>query len=401
MPLYPPSAAASLELTDGTHDVDPVAKITVTGATVGGTTPDATLTVSGGASGGTPALTLGTSNAAGSSGTFIRDDDQIAVFDATTPAGVAESASHGSTGYAADAGHAHPGLGAALGLTGATGATRYVGATTSGHPTSGTFAVGDYVVAQDGHVWVCTGAGTSGTWVDTGAGGGIADEGAFTYLDATDAAAPGNPSAGYHRIYSKTGGLYYRDSSGTEVGPLAAAGSYAGAPPLEQHDASNSATLDFTSFISSTYDTYLIEGIGLVAATGGENMRIQFGYSTGPTWDTGASYEWAGSGYGSDGSACHWAGGGSIGGVLFDSMSTAGGYGFGTFSVTLSNPQSTALWKTIQGTLHYANSAPQGRNAMWGMQWNNASTPATGLRFIMGSGNIVSGTIRIYGIAKS
>ncbi len=55
-------------------------------------------------------------------------------------------------------------------------------------------------------------------------GSGIADQGAFTYLDATDAAAPANPSAGSHRVYSKTGGLYYRDSTGAEVGPLAAGG---------------------------------------------------------------------------------------------------------------------------------------------------------------------------------
>ncbi len=51
-----------------------------------------------------------------------------------------------------------------LGLTGATAATRYVGATTSGAPASGTFAVGDFVVDQSGQVFVCTVAGTPGTW---------------------------------------------------------------------------------------------------------------------------------------------------------------------------------------------------------------------------------------------
>lgn len=53
-------------------------------------------------------------------------------------------------------------------LTGATAATRYVGGTTSGAPASGTFAVGDFVVAQNGHMFVCTVAGTPGTWVDVG-----------------------------------------------------------------------------------------------------------------------------------------------------------------------------------------------------------------------------------------
>lgn len=50
------------------------------------------------------------------------------------------------------------------GLTGATAAIRFVGGTTSGAPTTGTFAVGDIVFAQDGHIHQCTAAGSPGTW---------------------------------------------------------------------------------------------------------------------------------------------------------------------------------------------------------------------------------------------
>ena len=56
-------------------------------------------------------------------------------------------------------------LGMPLALTGATAATRYVGATVSGNPASGTFAVGDLLVTQDGKVKVCTAASGQGTWV--------------------------------------------------------------------------------------------------------------------------------------------------------------------------------------------------------------------------------------------
>lgn len=52
----------------------------------------------------------------------------------------------------------------ATGLPGATAASRHAGATTSGAPTTGTFAVGDYVVDQSGAMYVCTVAGTPGTW---------------------------------------------------------------------------------------------------------------------------------------------------------------------------------------------------------------------------------------------
>ena len=62
--------------------------------------------------------------------------------------------------------------GVPLGLTGATAATRYVGGTASGAPTSGTFAVGDFVIDETGHVWICTVAGTPGTWVDPAAAAG-------------------------------------------------------------------------------------------------------------------------------------------------------------------------------------------------------------------------------------
>lgn len=56
----------------------------------------------------------------------------------------------------------------ASGLTGAVAASRYVGATASGAPVSGTFVVGDFVLDQTGKVWVCTVAGSPGTWIGVG-----------------------------------------------------------------------------------------------------------------------------------------------------------------------------------------------------------------------------------------
>lgn len=57
---------------------------------------------------------------------------------------------------------------APTGLTGATAASRYVGGTTSGAPASGTFSVGDFTIDQTGRVYVCTVAGTPGTWSGSG-----------------------------------------------------------------------------------------------------------------------------------------------------------------------------------------------------------------------------------------
>lgn len=61
---------------------------------------------------------------------------------------------------------------APTGLTGATGVSRYVGATASGAPASGTFAIGDFVIDRSGAVWICVVAGAPGTWSSIGGGAG-------------------------------------------------------------------------------------------------------------------------------------------------------------------------------------------------------------------------------------
>ncbi|HEV2412812.1 MAG TPA: glycosyl hydrolase family 28-related protein [Candidatus Saccharimonadales bacterium] len=74
------------------------------------------------------------------------------------------------------------------GLTGAVSPSRYVGATASGHPTSGTFNTGDFVVDQTGTFWICTNGGTPGTWSSSTAGGTIDTTATDIQPDGTQAA---------------------------------------------------------------------------------------------------------------------------------------------------------------------------------------------------------------------
>lgn len=88
----------------------------------------------------------------------------------------------------------------ATGLTGATGGARWVGSTTSGAPVSGTFLLGDWITTDDGHVWICTTAGSPGTWTSISGGGGslpLTTLGDTLYENATPAPArlPGNTTA--------------------------------------------------------------------------------------------------------------------------------------------------------------------------------------------------------------
>ncbi|MFF4403577.1 hypothetical protein [Streptomyces sp. NPDC001404] len=60
-------------------------------------------------------------------------------------------------------------------LTGATSPSGYVGGTAGTAPTTGTFAQGDMVIDGTGAcLWVCTAAGTPGTWKRVGSGGYVA-----------------------------------------------------------------------------------------------------------------------------------------------------------------------------------------------------------------------------------
>jgi hypothetical protein len=54
------------------------------------------------------------------------------------------------------------------GITGSVSASRYVGATASGAPTTGAHLLGDWVTTQDGNIYICTVAGSPGTWVKVG-----------------------------------------------------------------------------------------------------------------------------------------------------------------------------------------------------------------------------------------
>lgn len=114
------------------------------------------------------------------------------------------------------------------GLTGATSGLRLAGATASGAPVSGTWAVGDVVGARDGHLWMYK---TGNTWVDIGAygsgGGGAVSSVAGRTGAVTLAAAditPGTSPAGHQYfqgwVYSINTNPAHKLDDGTNNGTL-------------------------------------------------------------------------------------------------------------------------------------------------------------------------------------
>lgn len=168
---------------------------------------------------------------------------------------------------------------------------------------------------------------------------------------------------------------------------------------LEEHAASASATLDFTTFYSSLYNVYRVEVINLIPATNGSKFIAYASSDGGSTWDSAgsnANYSVASNGVNASNS---WftatgtqdyfylhreAGNSSSGGV--------------NGSLTLYNPASTATAKVLSGQLSYYSSATSNW-VLWNVTavYTVAANAVNALRFQYDSGNITSGTIRIYG----
>jgi hypothetical protein len=172
---------------------------------------------------------------------------------------------------------------------------------------------------------------------------------------------------------------------------------------LEAHTAATSATLDFTTFVSGTYDTYKIIGTELIIATNTSHFQMEVGTGGGPTWDTGNNYEWSRGAYTTGGSGTGTVDFASTAVPrIFATMANAAGYGFGQFELMAYALQSTSIRKSFLGQVYYVTSVgPAAVIGPLGIQWTTAGTAVTALRFLASSGNITSGTIRIYGVSKS
>ena len=154
---------------------------------------------------------------------------------------------------------------------------------------------------------------------------------------------------------------------------------------LSTATANNSASINFTSLISSTYNNYSFSVVNLLPATDNVSIGFQTSTDNGATWDTGSVY--FGSGGGAQGPS-----------NLFVAQAN-------------SAPGASGQW-----VLMNAGSSSATNPAFFGRMFiliNNASillptlgSPATlgsraaavnAVRFIPSSGNITSGTIRMYG----
>lgn len=164
---------------------------------------------------------------------------------------------------------------------------------------------------------------------------------------------------------------------------------------LEQHSASTSASLSFTSWYSSSYDEYQVEVVNLIPATSTAELYLQFNS------DTMGNYGWAGSRFSPLGETLHSGAGSGLTQISLTasgSPSNSANYGVrGTFK--LFDPASS-IYKGINGDFSYLESTVPTIESVKMIGFYLTATAVTTMQFTESSGNIASGTIRVYGIAK-
>jgi len=242
---------------------------------------------------------------------------------------------------------------------------------------------------------------TSGTVITTASG---------TASSATTATNLANGSAGtipYQSSSSTTAML----SAGTSGQVLTSGG--AGAPTwttpsagalvyLSTVTASNSATVDIETTFSSTYDAYLLVVSNLVV--GNDNATLVGRFKLNGAYVTTSTY------YGKLMNLVSTTG-------TFNADNTNGLTAFyiGTnlgadtsdiagFNINIYNPSSTTKQKRVvfSGVASASSGVGASQTTTFFGSGSNSGTGAmTGLRLFMNSGNITSGTFRLYGIANS
>lgn len=185
-----------------------------------------------------------------------------------------------------------------------------------------------------------------------------------------------------------------------ELESLVSAGSTGYSTKLEEHSASGSSSLDFTAWRDAAYDIYVIEIIGIVPANDGDLMYMRFSTDGGATYSS-TDYKWAAYFLGSNGSAGNNTGPAvgttsqiRIAGAIENTAASSGVYG----TIKLFRPADTTRFKAC--TFHTAYQSSDGNAYEYnGHGWWHVTSDIDAVRFLMSSGNITEGTIRIYGIS--
>ena len=164
--------------------------------------------------------------------------------------------------------------------------------------------------------------------------------------------------------------------------------------------ASNSATVDVETTFSSTYDAYLIVGTGITqTAVESLNARMKIG----GTYISTATYKYHIHAMVSASAAYDAVVSSAASEILVSGQyPSTGAEQSIDFIMRVYTPASTAFTKMIdwQGVTT-TNNSPIRLMGFSGAGYNTGTGALTGMRFLFGTGNILAGKFRLYGLANS
>lgn len=166
---------------------------------------------------------------------------------------------------------------------------------------------------------------------------------------------------------------------------------------LSAQTASSSSALNFTSLISSTYESYILELVNIAPATDGVNLLLRASTDNGSSYLSGTEYNLT-----------------TIQQSAASVATLTGGGGNGGSAFILASGVGNASNRNVSGQIRFRiRSSGQGRFS-WETQYTSdsgneisfqgkgsAGAGITALRLLMSSGNIASGAARLYGLKSS
>lgn len=194
----------------------------------------------------------------------------------------------------------------------------------------------------------------------------------------------------------------YLDGTGAYTVP---AGSGGGLVKVETHTASASASLDFTTGLTSTYRNYLLVVSGLVPGTANAVPYLRCSTNGGSSYDTGNNYSWNNlhAAFGSN----TWAGTNGNAVSRIELFSDGAGGGIATSGLpslngrwTLWDPLNATNRKMIYGDGQAVYNTGPAYYVFTGGGMYNSATAVNAFQIIMSSGTITSGVATLYGYAN-
>ena len=191
-------------------------------------------------------------------------------------------------------------------------------------------------------------------------------------------------------------------------------GSSTGWVLLEEHTASSSAEIDFTArnvtgqsgaSFQSDFNDYVLRIVTLQVGTNGADPLMQFSTNGGSSYDTGNNYFWSHINIVVSTSTTGSNSGNNVSGISL--FASSGGVGPPasanpglSLSMDIPAPLASGVGKTISsmGSSRFNGDGNLFGYSLWGF-WSG-TTGANAFRVIPSSGNLASGTFRLYGVSQ-